>query len=99
MSQDFKACLNCRFYEDIDSTCVRYPPVFTGYRFSAKENMELPEWRHPDIDIDWAEWCGEWQPAEPDQTMEERRAQIKQQVDEWAAANPELAMRAKEQDA
>jgi hypothetical protein len=73
--------------------------VFTGYRFSAKENMELPDWRLPYIDLDWAEWCGEWQPADPDQTMEERRAQIKQTLAEWSANNPELAMRAREQDA
>lgn len=99
MSQDFQVCLNCRFYDDMDSTCKRYPPVFTGYHFSARENMNLPEWRNPSVDIDWAEWCGEWQPAEPDQTMEERRAQIKQKVEEWAAANPELVMRTRAQDA
>ena len=99
MSDDFKVCLNCRFYEDMDSTCKRYPPVYTGERYDAKERMKLPCWDNAHVELEWAEWCGEWQPADPDQTMEERRAQIKKTLAEWSAQHPELDVRAKEQDA
>jgi Fe-S-cluster containining protein len=96
MSHDFQVCLNCRFHDEMDSTCKRYPPVYTGERYDEKEQMNLPHWTNPHVDLDWAEWCGEWQPADPEQSVADRREQIRQKLDAWAAENPELVMRARE---
>lgn len=72
MIDDGKVCMHCKFLDG--SICKAHPPVFTGYREEYGE--QVGEFVQPVIDRDWAESCGEWQVADPDKTLEERRREI-----------------------
>lgn len=87
-SKDFCVCLNCKFYDDMDAGCHRYPPVYAG-KILGPDNEMISHWVSPTIDNEWADWCGEWQPANPEHSEDDRREQIKQALADWLARQPE----------
>ena len=75
MDAAFRRCCNCRYYDDFDSLCKLNPPVYAG-TYTDTDGEQTKSWSQPVIEMAWAEWCGQWQPADENQTEEQRKAQI-----------------------
>jgi len=68
-------CCNCFFYDDFEGRCKLYPPAFTG-RAKDENGDTYARYDQPIIERAWAEWCGQWKPADASQTSEQRAQQI-----------------------
>lgn len=69
-------CCNCRFFDGFDSRCKLNPPAYAGDCVDEKTGETIRLFAQPIIEIEWAEWCGQWQAADDYQTKEKRHAQI-----------------------
>ena len=68
-------CCNCFFHDDFEARCKLYPPAFVG--MTTDENGDTyARYGQPIIETEWAEWCGQWKPADENQTREQRAQQI-----------------------
>lgn len=92
---DTHRCCNCRFYDDMDSSCKAHPPVYAGDRRN-DDGVVVATFRQPYVSCSWVDWCGEWQTADESQTKEQRWTQIKELRFEWAKSDPQLASVLKE---
>jgi hypothetical protein len=68
-------CCNCFFYDDFEARCKLYPPAYAG-RYVNEDEERVPYYSQPIIETAWAEWCGQWKPADENQTREQRAQQI-----------------------
>lgn len=73
---DFRRCCNCRHYDDFDSRCKLNPPAYAGDRRD-DYGETVSYWSQPIIETAWAEWCGQWHPADESQTESQRAEQIR----------------------
>lgn len=71
-----KRCMHCAFFDDFDSQCKAHPPAYAGEIFD-QDGSRVTHYSQPVIELEWAETCGEWQPAQPDKTADERMDEIR----------------------
>jgi hypothetical protein len=73
-----RRCMHCAFFDDFDSKCKAHPPVYAGDTLGSDV---VTYFTQPIIDFAWSDTCGEWQPAQPNKTADERMAEIRLAAD------------------
>ena len=77
-------CLTCRFFNDHESKCQRFPPQV---RVDGVDEDGEPcvFWEQPTIDIEWSTTCGEWQADTAEETFFQRALRVGARINEWKA--------------
>jgi hypothetical protein len=77
-------CLTCRFFDDHESKCKRFPPQVRVESVYEDGDSHV-FWEQPTIDIEWSTACGEWQPDVADETPYQRMLRVGKRINEWKA--------------
>lgn len=78
-------CLTCRFFDDHESTCKRFPPAFR-HTTTGEDGEHDVWWLQPTIDLEWATTCGEWSPDVVDEATKQRIDRVMTRMKEWEAS-------------
>lgn len=81
MDKTANVCLTCRFFDDHESTCQRFPPSLQIT--TQDENGQDEVWYvQPTIDYEWSMTCGEWVADNPKETPYQRCLRVGQRINE-----------------
>lgn len=84
LSDGGRVCMTCRFFDDCDSRCQRFPPRVSS-TVEDEDGDPYVYWGQPIIDLEWSMTCGEWQAAAGCDDEEERLRQVSKRIEEVAS--------------